>query len=972
MKKTTLFLATMLLGFMAGSQTKTDLSINDWHIWLDVDATWENDELFLPPYDLSRIPSNAPSCGWEELSNQQRTKTQVPATVEEYHWGENGNPFGVSGNYVGVSWFSTSFEVDQDDLDRRMVLHFESVRLRAEVYVNRQLVGYDIINGTPFQVDIGSAAKTGTNQLDVRITDPNGNFAWRDWETYKWGEYDINPSHGFGGITGKVHLEISDKIFIEDLYVKNLPDLKSVAIQTTLAGAEEGLAGELTYIVSDASGTEWYKTTKLSQEAVTSNKITIPEAKAWSPDSPNLYTLQVKWAGKDGSEYTRSKRFGFRWFEVKEISGDKQFHLNGKRIVLRSAISWGHWPVNGIYPTPELARKQIESAKSLGLNMLNFHRGIGQEHVLDLADELGLLYYEEPGGYRPGTSAFALRFKQERLLRMVKRDRSHPSLIIISMINEANRDPFPPEFEDMRLAHELDENRIITFTSTNFGRNTYGGKAPLGAADIKLYMLPADTTQYTYGWWDEHHAGGPGVYLDEFYNGPDNIFRHYDHPNEIIVLGEEGAIGTPPRLELIRSELEKEGKNGWDGDTYRAMYEAFDTYLDKEGFRASFPTVDDLTKSMGEISHYYQGRIIENVRIGNLLDGYIVNGWENTKVENHSGIVDIYRNPKTDPNLLSHYNQPLYIAVKIRNKVLAAGERTLADFFIINETNLKGGYTLEVEVKKEHKTVLSQKQKVRVTGGTQFGELLLEGLEIALDAEGYYEVNARLLKGKETLAIGKDEIYAVDLSVKEISEVVVADTAGVIQQVLGTVPNVRFSTISNPQRIEKGQVLIVGPDMQPNMVRGSFRQTSPVMDWVGRGNKMIVMGGIETWGAYLSDKEILDYRGIREIKRNWFGGCYFVKDHSLFEGLPTSTAFNWEYQFLAAQKRQRIGMRLGNGESIVGVTADHKQEVYDALVVIPHGRGKIIFCALDLLALQTDEAKSSVVAKKLIQNMIKY
>jgi len=97
-------------------------------------------------------------------------------------------------------------------------------------------------------------------------------------------------------------------------------------------------------------------------------------------------------------------------------TGDKMFFLNGKRIVLHTAISWGHWPENGIFPTDSMAYKQIRIAKEMGLNMLNFHRGIGQENVLDAADELGLLYYEEPGGYKPGDSEFNLIWKREKLL----------------------------------------------------------------------------------------------------------------------------------------------------------------------------------------------------------------------------------------------------------------------------------------------------------------------------------------------------------------------------------------------------------------------------------------------------------------------------------------------------------------------------------------------------------------------------
>lgn len=55
--------------------------------------------------------------------------------------------------------------------------------------------------------------------------------------------------------------------------------------------------------------------------------IHLPAAKLWSTDSPHLYDLSVS-VGTDN--YTQ--RFGFRWFEVKDIHGDKQFFLNGKEL----------------------------------------------------------------------------------------------------------------------------------------------------------------------------------------------------------------------------------------------------------------------------------------------------------------------------------------------------------------------------------------------------------------------------------------------------------------------------------------------------------------------------------------------------------------------------------------------------------------------------------------------------------------
>ena len=86
---------------------------------------------------------------------------------------------------------------------------------------------YEVItNGTPFDADISKAAKYGQmNRLAVRITDPNGNFAWRDWETYAWGDYEILPSHGFGGITGNVSVEVTEPSYISDVFIKNKKEI---------------------------------------------------------------------------------------------------------------------------------------------------------------------------------------------------------------------------------------------------------------------------------------------------------------------------------------------------------------------------------------------------------------------------------------------------------------------------------------------------------------------------------------------------------------------------------------------------------------------------------------------------------------------------------------------------------------------------------------------------------------------------
>ena len=89
---------------------------------------------------------------------------------------------------------------------------------------------------------------------------------------------------------------------------------------------------------------------------------------------------------------------------------------------------------------------------------------------------------------------------------------------------------------------------------------------------------------------------------------------------EIVYWGEDGAIGTPPRLQLIRDEILSKGRTtGWEAADYLAWYDAYDRFIRERGFSDAFPCVDSLTRKMGNVAYYYQGRVIENIRMNNTV-----------------------------------------------------------------------------------------------------------------------------------------------------------------------------------------------------------------------------------------------------------------------------------------------------------------------------------------------------------------
>jgi beta-galactosidase/beta-glucuronidase len=222
----------------------------------------------------------------------------VPGTVEEYLHPGNG----PAGDFKGVSWWWRTIRIPEN-AGARIVLHFESQRHRAEIYLDHQLVGYDVIGGTPFEADLTGKVKPGqVCQLAVRITDPGGNFDWRDSSPFSWGTNSLPMSHGFGGITGPVKIVATDPVFVDDIYVQNTPAITNVNVVATIRNtAGKKVSRDLIIDIVEkqsAKGSPAFEVPRKGIELnpgenIVTQKVSVASAKLWDLEHPNLYVCTV-------------------------------------------------------------------------------------------------------------------------------------------------------------------------------------------------------------------------------------------------------------------------------------------------------------------------------------------------------------------------------------------------------------------------------------------------------------------------------------------------------------------------------------------------------------------------------------------------------------------------------------------------------------------------------------------------------
>ncbi len=381
---------------------------------------------------------------WDEIevpSNWEIEGYGIPIYVKRFPLVPTP-PF-VDHDFNPVGSYRRTFNIPNTWENHKVIVHFGSVRSAMYLWVNGKKVGYSQGSKLPAEFDITSYINKGENTIAVEVYRFSDGSYLEDQDYWR-----------LSGIERDVYLYATPKLYIKDYFAK--PELTE-DYKNGLFSLEIDLKNESSNNFSDVfveaeilDGTtvisKMETTVLLAKKSAKKIKLQskIDAPKKWTAETPNLYTLVITTKDKSGEILEAvSCKIGFRTVEIK----GGQLLVNGVPVLIKGVNRHEHDPYTGHIISEESMIKDIELMKKANINAVRLSHYPTMERWYELCNKYGLYLVDEANLESHGmgyTEEFTLANKPDwkaahldRIMRMVERDKNHPSIIIWSLGNEA-------------------------------------------------------------------------------------------------------------------------------------------------------------------------------------------------------------------------------------------------------------------------------------------------------------------------------------------------------------------------------------------------------------------------------------------------------------------------------------------------------------------------------------------------------
>ena len=449
-----------------------------------------------------------PNAGWRKIPVPSNWTLQN--TFDKPHYTNVQMPFPEEPPQVPeknpTGCYRTVLDLPQSWTGRRVVLHFGGAESVLYVYVNGHAVGLSKDSRLPSEFDITPFVEFGRTNIVCAAV-----IKWSD-ATF----IEDQDQWWMGGLHREVFVYSTAPVFLADIFaVGSLEnDYRDGRLKLTARAAFPALpqAGwTIEACLFDPTGKAVFaKPLSAPVPVVPSGEwprvqaefnVPVRKPQAWSAEHPNLYRLVVTLKDPKGKVVeSTSTRVGFRTIEVR----DRMLLINGKRVLIKGVNRHDHHDTKGKALDRETLLLDAVLMKQYNFNAVRTSHYPNDPYWLDVCDEVGLyvvdeanlethaFYHQVPLDRRYASAML------ERAVRMVERDKNHPSIILWSLGNESFASP---NHEAMAgWIRKYDPSRPLHFEPGVWEQ--YTAKQPCeklydmgyGVTDIVCPMYPAIAT----------------------------------------------------------------------------------------------------------------------------------------------------------------------------------------------------------------------------------------------------------------------------------------------------------------------------------------------------------------------------------------------------------------------------------------------------------------------------------------------
>ena len=342
---------------------------------------------------------------------------------------------------MNEAWYVKTYTPASKLKGKRILIDFEGIMYVGDVYLNGERVGGTDYGYLGFEIDLSDKLQYGRpNQIAVRAsTSKPMNSRWyTGGGLYRDVRLVVTNSELYLARHPLYITSTDNKQVNLQIEVVNQPGEESVILETAIKDAQGKTIYQKRENCPFYSPVESHDLGRIPSNEIAWEPILLDNPKLWSCESPYLYTAEVTLYNKQGEVVDHAaRRFGIRTVEIGPSFGLK---LNGKKVLLKGNANHHSLGALGAAAYPRAMEKRIKLLKDFGINHIRTSHNPYSTSFLELCDSLGILVVSEiydkwldqlAGGRKPWMQLWTYDVPE-----WIRRDRSHPSVVMWSLGNE--------------------------------------------------------------------------------------------------------------------------------------------------------------------------------------------------------------------------------------------------------------------------------------------------------------------------------------------------------------------------------------------------------------------------------------------------------------------------------------------------------------------------------------------------------